>query len=45
MDIREIARHATVSTSTVSQTNNRVPTVNPALANRPGFRNVSAKVL
>jgi len=34
MDIREIAKRARVSTATVSRTINRVPTVNPKLAQR-----------
>jgi LacI family transcriptional regulator len=34
MDIREIARRAKVSTATVSRTINRVPTVDPQLAQR-----------
>lgn len=34
MDIREIARHAKVSTATVSRTINHVPTVDPQLAKR-----------
>ena len=34
MDIRDIAKHAGVSTATVSRTINRVPTVGPKLAKR-----------
>jgi hypothetical protein len=34
MDIREIAGRARVSTSTVSRTINRIPSVNPQLAKR-----------
>jgi LacI family transcriptional regulator len=34
MDIREVAKRAKVSTATVSRTINRIPTVDPALADR-----------
>jgi LacI family transcriptional regulator len=34
MDIRDVARHAKVSTATVSRTINRVPSVDPQLAKR-----------